>query len=175
MASNNRQLEFPRRIGQRSTRRWLLYVCLPACALISIGIPSQILAHSSLRFDGDWSVIIETHDGACPPAIRYPVAIRDNVVANAGDASAAVSGRVTSTGIVRVTVRSGGSWASGSGHLTKTSGTGVWRGQGTSGFCIGTWQAERRSNGARVMNEGARIYNYAPDAARSYHPGYQTR
>jgi hypothetical protein len=109
------------------------------------------------------------------PTIRYPVAINNGIVGNAGDTPATVQGRVAPTGAVNVTVQSGGSWASGSGRLTATGGGGVWRGQGTSGLCTGTWQAERRSNGAQVMQGGAPIYNYAPQPPRPYYPRYPTR
>jgi hypothetical protein len=169
--------EFVRRVIRRSTNRSPLRVCLPSCALvvISIGIASPALARSN--FDGDWSVVVETRSGACTPTLRYPIAISNGVVNNAGGTPAAVTGRVTPNGAVRVTVQSGGSWASGSGHLSATSGTGVWRGQGTSGLCLGTWQAERRSSGAQVMGRGAPIYNYnsASQGPRRYYPGYPSR
>jgi hypothetical protein len=41
-------------------------------------------------------------------------------------------------------VQSGSQSASGYGHLTKSRGGGVWRGEGTSGTCSGNWMAERR-------------------------------
>ena len=177
MSSTNRHHQFVRPANLRSTSRAPLRICLPACALLltSICVASPAFARSSFRFDGDWSVVIETRGGACAPALRYPIAINDGIVTNAGDTPAAVSGRVTSAGTVTVTVEAGGSWASGSGHLGTTSGAGVWRGRGTSGFCVGTWQAERRSSGAQAVNRGAPIYNYAPEAARRYYPGYPSR
>lgn len=177
MSSSNRQLEFARPASGRSTSRWPLRVCLPACALIftSIGIASPAFARSSFSYDGDWSVVIETRGGPCPPTIRYPVAISNGIVTNAGEAPAAVSGRVTPAGIVRVTVQGGGSAASGSGRLGTTSGTGVWQGRGQAGVCVGTWQAERRSAGTQAMTRGAPIYNYAPEAARRYYYGSPSR
>jgi hypothetical protein len=120
-------------------------------------------------------VVIQTRGGDCTPMLRYPVAITNGVVTNAGESPVAVSGRVTPVGSVRVTVSAGGSSANGTGHLSTTSGGGVWRGQGTTGVCMGTWQASRRSSGAQVMNRGAPIYNYAPEAARRYYPGYPGR
>jgi hypothetical protein len=149
------------------------FVCFCALFLTIVSIASPSFARSS--FDGEWSVVIETRGGACPLTLRYPVAITNGIVSNAGDAAAAVSGRVTPTGTVRVTVQSGGSWASGSGHLSTTSGTGVWRGQGTSGSCARTWQAQRQNSGAQMMNRGAPIYNYAPEVTRRNYPSYQSR
>jgi hypothetical protein len=183
MSKSNRQHEFVRTAGQRSPSSRLLRVCLPACALVvtSIGIASPTFARSSSSYDGDWSVVIQTRGGACTSTLRYPIAISHGVVTNAGEGQASVSGRVTPAGTVTVTVQSGGAWASGSGRLGMTSGTGVWRGQGSSGSCVGTWQAERRSSGTEAMGRGAPIYNYAPQGAprryypRYYYPGYPTR
>jgi len=149
--------------------RWLA-ICLQICVLVpaclAVGSPS--FARSN--FDGEWSVSVETRGGACTPSVRYPVAITNGIVSNAGDIPATVQGRVAPSGAVRVTVQSGGSWASGSGRLGATSGSGVWRGQGTTGLCEGTWQAQRRSYGAQVMERGgAPTYNYAPERPRQYY------
>jgi hypothetical protein len=174
MSRKNRPLEFVRPAGQRSTK-WLLRVCLPACALVftSIGIANPTFARSSYSFDGQWSVVIESRGGACgEQTLRYPVAIRNGIVTNAGQSPAAVSGRVTPAGAVAVTVQSGGASASGTGRLGTTSGSGVWRGQASNGSCAGTWQAERRSYGAQALGRGAPIYNYAPQRPRPYYRGY---
>jgi len=139
--------------------------------LTCFGFTSPSLARSS--FDGAWSIIIVTRAGVCTPNLRYPVAITNGIVTNGGDSAAVVTGRVAPTGAVRVTVQSGGSWASGSGHLSTTAGSGVWRGQGSSGLCEGTWQAERRANGAPVTEGAAPSYGYAPGYGygRQYYPG----
>jgi hypothetical protein len=146
----------------------LFFTCL---AFTCLAFTSPSLARSS--FDGAWSVVVVTRAGACTPTLRYPVAITNGIVTNSGDSPASVSGRVAPTGAVRVTVQSGGSWATGSGRLSTTGGSGVWQGQGSSGLCQGTWQAERRSNGAQVMQQGAPIYDYAPGYryGRQYYPG----
>ena len=52
--------------------------------------------------------------------------------------------KLTPKGAVRVSVSAGGQSANGSGRLSRNSGGGVWRGQGNSGGCSGTWAAERR-------------------------------
>jgi hypothetical protein len=140
-----------------NSRLWIQTCVLFLTCFIFTG-PS--LGRSS--FDGAWSVVVVTRAGACTPTLRYPVAITNGIVTNGGDSPASVSGRVAPTGAVRVTVQSGGSWASGSGHLSASGGSGVWRGQGSSGLCQGTWQAERRSNGAQVMERGPPIYSYVP-------------
>jgi hypothetical protein len=112
-------------------------------------------------YDGDWSVLIQTRRGACDPAIRYGVEITNGVVTSSNSGPATVQGRVTPRGGVSVSVRSGPQWANGSGRLARTYGGGIWQGQGTSGACEGTWQAQRRSYGAAANATGApRYYNY---------------
>jgi hypothetical protein len=94
-------------------------------------------------FDGAWSVEITTRSGACDPSLRYGVEISNGVVQNAGGAPVALSGRVAPSGAVQVSVSSGDQSAFGAGRLTRTSGSGTWRGQGSRGVCAGTWVAER--------------------------------
>jgi hypothetical protein len=113
-------------VGPNTERRinGLPRVLIPAGFLVvALSAASPSLARSN--FDGDWSVVIETRGGACMPTLRYPVAISDGIVANGGETPATIQGRVAPNGAVRVTVQSGGSWASGSGRLTTTSGSGV--------------------------------------------------
>ena len=181
MRSNTSRIDLIRPTSHAPTnthtnrRRFGLFI--PACAvaltwaLTCLGATNPSFARSS--FDGDWSVVIVTRDGACTPTLRYPVAISNGIVGNAGDTPVTVQGRVAPTGAVRVVVQSGGSWADGSGRLSTTTGSGVWRGQGTSGLCEGTWQAERRGNGAQVIERGAPVYNYnyQPQQPRQYYPG----
>jgi hypothetical protein len=156
---------------QRPTNKSPIPVLIPAgVLLVALSAASPALARSN--FDGDWSVVIETRGGACMPSLRYPIAITNGFVTNAGDTPGSVQGRVAPSGAVRVTVQSGGSWANGSGRLTTTGGSGVWRGQGTSGLCEGAWQAQRRTYGAQVMQRGAPIYNYAPQPSRRDYQAY---
>src|SRR5262249_19486906 len=128
-----------------SSRLWIKTGVL---LLTGFGFTSPSLARSS--FDGAWSVVVTTRAGNCTPSVRLPVAITNGSVTGGGDSQASVAGRVAPTGAVRVTVQSGGSSASGSGHLGTTSGSGVWRGQGSKGLCQGTWHAEGRGDGGRA-------------------------
>jgi BA14K-like protein len=132
--------------------------------LALLGTSGAVPAFARTAYDGDWSVLIETHRGACEPAIRYGVAIDDGRIINHENAPATVQGRVTSTGAVRVSVQSGSEWVSGSGHLNRAQGSGLWRGQGTSGTCIGTWSAQRRSYSAASETGAPRFYNYVRGA-----------
>jgi hypothetical protein len=168
MSSNSRS-DLVRQNTHRRTNQLPIRVLIPAgLVALAVGAANPGLARSN--FDGDWSVVIETRGGACMPTLRYPVSITNGIVGNGGETSATVQGRVAPNGAVRVTVQFGGSWANGSGRLTATGGSGVWRGQGSSGLCEGTWQAQRRSYGAQVMRPGAPMYNYAPQARRQYYP-----
>ena len=101
-------------------------------------------AHARTDFDGDWSILIITREGPCDATLRYGAKVADGAVMNDGVSIAMVQGRVTPGGTVRVLVRSGDKSANGSGHLGRNHGSGVWRGQGPTGACAGTWAAERR-------------------------------
>ena len=93
------------------------------------------------NFDGKWSVVIVTEKGDCDRAYRYPIDIKGQTLVNAGNASFDISGKVEGNGAVAVKISYGQKSASGSGHLSGTSGEGRWSGGG----CAGSWMAERRS------------------------------
>src|SRR5262249_45250250 len=102
-----------------NSRLWIQTCVLFLTCFVFTG---SSLARSS--FDGAWSVVVVTRAGACTPTLRYPVAITNGIVTNGGESPASVTGRVAPTGAVRVTVQAGGSWASGSGHLSAARGSG---------------------------------------------------
>jgi hypothetical protein len=115
-------------------------ILLLISSLACITLPPNAGARTA--FDGDWSVLISTGNGACAPSYRFGVQILQGAIIyqNAG---VSLQGRVTPKGAVRVTVQSSGQSASGRGHLSITRGGGAWKGQGTSGTCSGTWVAQR--------------------------------
>ena len=94
------------------------------------------------RYDGVWSVVIQTTRGDCPAAIRASVQILRGRL-SAEDRIYEVNGRVASGGAIHVNVSSGGHSAGGSGRLRRDTGWGLWR--TSSGECAGRWTAERRS------------------------------
>jgi hypothetical protein len=113
--------------------------------LASAGIASTTgTALARTIYDGPWSVLIITMRGSCDPTYRYGVQISDGMVTYDGIGLITLQGRVTPKGAVRVIVQSGSQYADGSGKLTRDRGGGVWKGQGMSSACTGTWQAERR-------------------------------
>lgn len=99
-------------------------------------------ASAASAFDGQWSVVIQTTRGACDQAIRVGLSIVNGYVTYGGG-SAEARGRVARNGGVRVRVSSGSSYADGHGRLSRSFGSGTWRGVG-SGVCSGRWYAERR-------------------------------
>ena len=111
-----------------------------ACAGIA---PLSDAAAARTSYDGTWSVVIMTRSGSCDSALRYQVQINNGYVLNEAG-SVNLQGRVASSGAVRVSVSAGGQWANGSGRLSRSHGSGLWRGQGSAGTCAGVWQAERR-------------------------------
>jgi hypothetical protein len=107
-------------------------------------LPAARTRAGSGAFDGNWSVLIQTQSGECDRAYRYGVQIQNGEIFNSGGEPIALEGRVAPSGAVRVSVGAGGQEARGAGRLSRTSGSGSWRGQGSRGACAGTWVAERR-------------------------------
>jgi hypothetical protein len=99
---------------------------------------------ASSTFDGEWSVLIQTQVGDCDRAYRYGVQIQNGQILNGGGEAVSLEGRVAPNGAVRVRVAAGNQEADGAGRLSRSSGGGTWRGQGSLGSCAGTWVAERR-------------------------------
>jgi hypothetical protein len=96
------------------------------------------------NYDGNWSVLIVTNSGQCDRGYRYGVTIRGGRVSYEGGAAVNVQGAVSGNGAVQVRLSAGSQGATGSGRLGRDSGSGTWRGVGSSGSCSGTWTAERR-------------------------------
>ncbi len=94
--------------------------------------------------DGSWSVLIITERGGCDRGYRYNVNVSNGHVSYQGDASVDLSGTVAPSGLVKVNIKLGDKGANGTGQLSARSGTGTWRGIGSSASCAGHWEAERR-------------------------------
>jgi hypothetical protein len=124
-------------------RRTQLRTFVPIFVLALTCVVTADIALAQKVYDGGWSVLLATNSGPCDSSYRYGVQIADGMVSYDGG-MVTVQGRVTPKGVVRVIVQSGGQSANGSGRLTKSHGSGVWRGRSASGYCAGTWVAERR-------------------------------
>ena len=97
-------------------------------------------------YDGLWSVLIITEKGTCDRGYRYAVRIKGGRVGHAdpGGSSFRISGSVAGGGATRVSVARGNQSASGSGRMSRNSGSGRWT--SGKGECSGVWQAERRGS-----------------------------
>jgi hypothetical protein len=118
---------------------------LAVCALVAASATLAASATSNAtppRYDGIWSVSIVTEKGDCDRGYRYPVRISNGILANGGSDPFTITGNVTSSGAIVVTVSTGAKSATGSGRLAGDGGAGRWQG----GACSGTWSAERRSS-----------------------------
>jgi hypothetical protein len=143
---------------------------LPASILALACVSTAGSAVAQSRYDGGWSVVISTHQGACQSGLRFGLQIVNGQVISAAGGAAAVRGSVSPGGAVRVAVQSGGQWANGSGHLRLATGGGVWRGQGNAGACSGAWSAQRMTSQVVAgQMPGTPTYNYAPNYAPRYY------
>jgi hypothetical protein len=97
-------------------------------------------ASAGSAYDGRWSLSITTTRGACD-TYNFPVQIANGAVSFPGLNKA--SGRVSSTGSVRVFISAMGKSASGSGKLSPGSGSGRWSGRSGDDRCSGNWTALR--------------------------------
>jgi hypothetical protein len=125
------------------------FICGIRVATVVSAIAAAVLAasapaHAQAGFNGTWSVLIITDRGPCDRAYRYPLKVNNGRVTYAGQADFNVSGHVRPNGAVEVTVSRGQQRANGSGRLVAGSGSGTWRGAGSSSNCSGTWTAEKR-------------------------------
>jgi hypothetical protein len=134
------------RTNRRSTARRLAAVILGSVLALTGIASSAGNAFARSVYDGAWSVLIVTRSGSCDPTYRYGVQISDGMVRYDGGGPITMQGMVTPKGAVRVIVQAGSQWADGSGKLARNTGGGVWKGQGMSSACAGTWQAERRQD-----------------------------
>ena len=116
-----------------------------ALAVVATALSAaNTVASARTPYDGRWSVVIMTDRGPCDQGYRYSLNIVNGNVTYAGDGGFDIRGRVAGGGAVRVRVSHGSQYADGNGRLGQSSGSGVWRGVGSSGVCVGKWTAERR-------------------------------
>jgi hypothetical protein len=85
--------------------------------------------------------VVVTKSGPCDQSYRYGVMIRGGTVSYMGGGAVNVSGRVSKSGQVSVSVSAAGNSAIGSGRLSAGHGGGTWRGHGPQGACSGVWSA----------------------------------
>lgn len=105
--------------------------------------PFVSVSVAGATYDGQWSVLVITDHGNCDRAYRYPVRITNGKVGHQDpNSSFNISGHVTNSGAVKVSVSRGQQRADGTGRLSATGGGGKWK--AASGECAGQWTAEKR-------------------------------
>ena len=109
----------------------------PLACCSSSGTPLATPA-AAATFDGEWNVQIASTSSVCGGGASVSIGINNGQVAST-NAMMTASGRVAEAGNIVVTLVSGIKRATGSGHLSATSGSGTWRGA----LCSGTWTAQR--------------------------------
>jgi hypothetical protein len=119
--------------------RWLL----TAVAVVAVAAP--VTAEARIvrggAYDGIWDVVFATTRGNCSSGYRVPFTVTGSRVSSAGGGR--VSGAVSRSGAVAVSVSVGASRASGGGRLVGNSGAGSWRGIISGDPCSGVWRATR--------------------------------
>lgn len=99
-------------------------------------------AGAATKFDGSWSVIVQTTSGRCDPSYRFSGHIVNGEISYAYGALE-VSGSVVASGATFVRLIGNSGHVEAHGQFTVTRGSGTWRGQGPDGPCNGTWSATR--------------------------------
>jgi hypothetical protein len=118
-------------------RRFAVVVITGAVLGLSSG------AHARSAYDGSWNVAIYGQSGSCQGGLyQFSVQIVNGSIRYVGG-DASVSGRVSSSGAVSVSIVTGDRSATGSGRLSANNGSGTYRGQSSSGLCAGTWTGQR--------------------------------
>jgi hypothetical protein len=119
---------------------------LTAAAVMCLSLASVAQAAtkrgaSPNAYDGRWSVMVITEQGACDRASRLSLGISNGRI-EVADAMAAAAGTVDARGRVAVRVMQGADVLAASGSLGAGAGSGKWR--APSKQCAGRWVAERR-------------------------------
>jgi hypothetical protein len=119
---------------------------LVATLAASSSTPTTV-AHAGTQFDGQWSVVVYTSSGPCDRSFRFSGQIVNGEISYAYS-NIQVNGRVEPSGATHVQVVAGGAHGEAHGHMTATSGSGTWSGQGPDGRCAGTWIVTRPGTSA---------------------------
>ena len=94
------------------------------------------------KFNGSWSVHLVADGGLCGSGSSQTLLVQNGSV-RAGGSGVGISGQVTPTGAVSLSVQKAGLHGSASGKLSGTSGSGSW--SVSSLGCTGRWTAQRQT------------------------------
>lgn len=124
-----------------------ILISIPAVALMTATLCPAEAASRKVRvpnlYDGAWTIVATTAEGACSANTSYQVQIRD------GDASIPghdvdIDGGVSAGGAVQATILTGANRVPISGSLdAEGGGRGTWRTSGGLVACSGSWSAKR--------------------------------
>jgi hypothetical protein len=92
------------------------------------------------KFDGTWNVALTTNGGLLCGSISSLTLTARNGSFSGGGSGVSVSGQVTPSGSVNLSMRRGPIQGSGSGRMSEASGSGTWT---TPIGCSGRWTAQR--------------------------------
>ena len=123
-----------------ASKRILLAGAVAAALVASPGAYARPAATAG-AYDGTWNVVFFTQAGNCSATNSVPFAVSGRRVSSAGGGK--VTGGISRSGVVAVSISVGASHASGSGRLIGNSGAGRWSGIITGDRCSGSWQATR--------------------------------
>jgi hypothetical protein len=115
------------------------YLIAMASALFAlVSLTAQAAA---TPFDGRWTIVAVTHDGACNGTYRLQIDVQDGGISYAGRHAVDASGRINATGLLNMTLTHDGDVIRAKGSLDTRAGSGDWVSLG----CAGVWQGRKSS------------------------------
>jgi hypothetical protein len=118
---------------------------LTVAVIVGATLALPIGAQARSAYDGSWSVAVYGQSGSCQGgSYQFPVQILNGNIHYVGS-DASISGRVSSSGAVAVRIATGDRSAIGAGRLSRSHGSGIFRGQSSCGLSAGTWIGQRTS------------------------------
>lgn len=121
----------------RRLTAWMAAVCLAAIVFP----PAEARSYPIGAFDGAWHLTFETRAGTCDASYDFDVNIQGGNISHPNLVK--FHGRVSRNGAARASVEVHDKYASGSGRLELTRGSGSWSGYSGTAKCSGTWTAHR--------------------------------
>lgn len=121
--------------------RKMLGVFIAGASLLVIPGASAPAFAASSAYDGSWNLTFATKAGNCDQAYNFNVNISQGMISHPN--LVRFTGQVAKSGATNASVRVGQKFASGSGRLTQTAGTGSWSGYSGTEKCSGIWTAQK--------------------------------
>ena len=116
-------------------------VWMTAGCLAMVTLPAEARSYPLSAFNGAWHLTFETRAGSCDPSYDFDVNIVNGSISHPNLVK--FHGRVSRSGAARAAVAVQDKYASGSGRLDPTHGSGSWSGYSGTAKCSGTWTARK--------------------------------